>query len=357
MFWKVNAASSASPAASPPPKKATKPPANFDAQKKRVRDRALGALIGVSIGDSIGSYMEFQHDAAYSNHPVLPSTERVREALRMPGNGPPHFLAPGQVTDDVEMALALASVLKGKNPRDGFPKREAWSAYHAWIKSNPFDVGVSTRDAFGPSNSSKSLVNPRNESNGCLMRISPLAVWARNLQDGDIARLAGSETSLSHSSPVARVATAAYVITLASLVRGEGPSVARRRALDWLKTVKNPVSARKVRSWIVAESDPSNSNSMKSAGWIKHAFRLAFFHLKRRSTFRSALRHTLLTGGDTDTNAAIVGAMIGARDGFASLPPLWKRRVLTSDTNRGKHPRPSLYHPANFVSFANVTIR
>jgi ADP-ribosylglycohydrolase len=339
-----------------PPPKSTAPPANFDAKRKRARDRALGALIGASIGDAIGSFLEFQHDYAYSSNPVLPTPERVREALRMPGNGPPHFLASGQVTDDQELALALASVLKGHDPRAGLPREDVWKVFHAWIESGPFDVGVSTRAAFEPSRRTNARVNPKNESNGDLMRIAPLAVWAAKLSDADIAKIVDAETMLSHSSTTARIASATYAISLASLVRGEGPAAARRRALEFLKTVSNPVTARKIRGWIVAEHDPSDENAMRSAGWLKHGFRLAFFHLKRGSTFRSGIRHTLLVGGDTDTNACIVGAFLGARDGFSKLPPLWKRRVLTANTNHGRHPRPLLYHPHRYVAFVNSSL-
>ena len=329
-------------------------PKTSDAARKAARNRALGALIGAAIGDSIGSHMEFQHDFAHNPASKLPTPERVREALRMPGNGPPHMLAPGQVTDDTEMALALASALKGARPTDGFPAGKVRAAYHAWVLSGPFDVGVSTRGAF--EHATKATINPKNESNGALMRIAPLAAWCYRLDDASIGRLARADTALSHSNGVAQLASGAYVIALCALIRGEGPAAARKRALAWLKTVRNPVSARVVTRWITAPTDPSNSDTMRSAGWLKHAVRLAFFHLKRGSTFRSAIRRTLLTGGDTDTNAAIVGAMLGARDGSSKLPPLWRRRVLTSNTSNGAHPRPALYHPHKFVAFVNAVV-
>jgi hypothetical protein len=55
-------------------------------------------------------------------------------------------------------------------------------------------------------------------------------------------------------------------------------------------------------------------------GWLRHALQLAFYHLRRRSAFQPGLRHTLLCGGDTDTNAAIVCGLLGALHGAAAIP-------------------------------------
>ena len=43
--------------------------------------------------------------------------------------------------------------------------------------------------------------------------------------------------------------------------------------------------------------------------------------------FESGLRHAVEAGGDTDTNGAIVGAVLGARFGLAAIPERWQRRV------------------------------
>ncbi|MCW6037942.1 ADP-ribosylglycohydrolase family protein [Spirulina subsalsa FACHB-351] len=50
-------------------------------------------------------------------------------------------------------------------------------------------------------------------------------------------------------------------------------------------------------------------------------------------------------GGDTDTNACIVGGMMGALYGASSIPDPLKNRVLTSDSHQGNSPRPSFLHP------------
>lgn len=64
-------------------------------------DRCRGALIGLSIGDSLGSVVEF----------MSPGTFEPVTGYR---SGGPHDLEAGQFTDDTSMALALADSIKSK---------------------------------------------------------------------------------------------------------------------------------------------------------------------------------------------------------------------------------------------------
>jgi ADP-ribosylglycohydrolase len=192
------------------------------------------------------------------------------------------------------------------------------------------------------------------------MRIAPLAVWASFESDDEIARLASEDAKLSHSSGAVIASTAAYSVALAALVRGETPRSAIERAARWLRTKAGDDGADEVALWL-ADSDIIHS-SMTSArfshvGWARHAFVLSFWHLSSNSTFEEAMREILTLGGDSDTNAAIVGAMLGARDGYPKIPKLWKQRVLDFDSTTGRHPRPPKYHPHNFFYFVDGIFR
>jgi ADP-ribosyl-[dinitrogen reductase] hydrolase len=55
-------------------------------------------------------------------------------------------------------------------------------------------------------------------------------------------------------------------------------------------------------------------------GWLKIAFCYSFHYLWKKTPYEKALKDILFKGGDTDTNAAIVGGLIGAIDGFDSIP-------------------------------------
>ena len=53
--------------------------------------------------------------------------------------------------------------------------------------------------------------------------------------------------------------------------------------------------------------------------------------LLRGRGFETELLHVVRLGGDTDTNAAVAGALIGARDGVAGLPQPWLERLRGRD--------------------------
>jgi ADP-ribosylglycohydrolase len=60
------------------------------------------------------------------------------------------------------------------------------------------------------------------------------------------------------------------------------------------------------------------------------AFVYSFYYLKQELTYEKAMRKTLLLGGDTDTNAAIVGGMMGAYHGIDEIQDDWRNAVLNS---------------------------
>ncbi len=63
-------------------------------------------------------------------------------------------------------------------------------------------------------------------------------------------------------------------------------------------------------------------------GWVLIAFQNAFRHLATGTPIKDALIETVSKGGDTDTNAAICGALLGAAQGRAAIPVRWCMAVL-----------------------------
>lgn len=112
--------------------------------------------------------------------------------MKMPGGGP-FALAPGQFTDDSELAMCLLNgLVQGK--KGVFKKDEVARFYGKWITSKPFDIGQTTRTALGclqfnpvyeAAKEAAAQSNSRSLSNGGLMRLTPLAVWASNIDDVD----------------------------------------------------------------------------------------------------------------------------------------------------------------------------
>ncbi|KAH7306846.1 hypothetical protein KP509_22G033900 [Ceratopteris richardii] len=341
---------------------------------------ALGALLGLFVGDAAGATLEF------SPRPI--TEEMAKRSMHMPGGGVLR-VGPGQITDDSELAISLSRALSFKDPRLGLPVDAIARSYAEWLQSNPFDVGSTCYSAFSSYSSSsrstpadclpirEATPNARSvplevkplelelledgsgaammmrsaaarysigsEANGSLMRIVPMAIWLAGEPDNIIAHAAKEDALLSHPSPVCQECSAAYTLAVAHLLTHPGDqSGALKLVTDYAENYMHT----RAKQWLLDESlDVSSLRCTSRVGHVRYAFTLAFFFLRQGTSFEDAICLTLQKGGDTDTNAAIVGGMVGALHGAECIPTYMKNVVLSFDCtscDRGKR-RPSIY--------------
>ncbi len=297
-----------------------------------LEDAALGCLLGGCIGDAAGATLEFQG---------LPSPFDVERAMTMCGGGLFH-LAPGQITDDSELAISLADALSHSS---SFDLEAIARSYARWIASGPFDVGTTTRNSLGSFGSAEeggyAAAMKRaaarscmaSKANGSLMRISPLAIWGHRLSDDELARLATEDSLLSHPNESCCHAVATYTIAGAALLRRPGD---RREAFSRASAWADKNANEEVRGWLRAAEHGERVDFLSQIGFVRIAFVNAFQHLLRGSGYEETLRETLANGGDTDTNACIAGALVGASVGASSIPAPMRNAVLECDTRKGR---------------------
>jgi len=58
-------------------------------------------------------------------------------------------------------------------------------------------------------------------------------------------------------------------------------------------------------------------------GFVVHCVEIAFWFVAHDRTLEESFIYLVQAGGDTDTNAAVAGALLGARYGETALPPRW----------------------------------
>lgn len=315
-------------------------------QLEMMTDHAEGAVLGALVGDAAGAVLEFLGRA--------PTQAEVERALGMPGGGV-WRVAPGQITDDGELTVSLLGALEPGAP---FDADRVAAAYAAWYRSPPFDIGATTSAAvraFSPRapgerrGAAQALTvaaraaSMGSKANGSLMRASPLGVWGATVDREALVAAARADSALTHPNPSCTDAVAAYAIAIATLVRTGGDrSAAAAAAEAWA----NAHADEEVRSWLEAARAGERPAYHPLAGFIRIAFIHAFRHLHAGTPFVDAIRETLLGGGDTDTNACIVGGLIGAADGARGVPEPMRHAVLGCDTSRGRS-RPANLHPAS----------
>ena len=328
---------------------------------------AYGALLGAAVGDSCGSYLEFQRGS------ITP--QLVDKALTMPGGGI-WRIASGQLTDDTELALCLAhGLLEAATPipadssslqYGGLPASCIARWYSKWIASRPFDCGRTCSASMGaashhtPDDDSSDLpastmtscaarYSMDSKANGALMRLTPLPICYHRCTDEQLAELAAADARLSHPNPTCQLANALYAIAVASLIRQpHDRTAAMQRITDHLQRLRTQPSGateavREVEGWLAAAQAAARGEAVlgdarQQAGFVKHAFTLAFRHLAGGSGYEEAVRHVLLAGGDTDTNAAIVGGLVGAAVGAEAIPAHMTQAVLRCTPLRNRPP-------------------
>lgn len=316
---------------------------------------AMGCLLGALIGDAAGATLEFfERD---------PTSKDVAWAMSMPGGGDLQ-VAPGQITDDGELTLCLARALA---ECDRFDLEIIARHYAEWVESRPFDMGFTTSYSLGSYRDvdvaevgyaavmrrSAAKLCMGSKANGSLMRITPLGIWGYNLTASEIANFAIQDTSLSHPNNSCGYAVACYCIAIATLIKHPGKrELAFNNAKNWLKSQADLVKDiyqyhcwAEVASWLGDAEDNLNIPYYPQIGFIKIAFTHAFRHLLLGSDYESAIAETLSGGGDTDTNACIVGGLVGAAVGVDEISQKMRDAVLNCDTSLGKHPRPDFLHP------------
>jgi len=291
--------------------------------------RARGVLWGQAVGDALGTTVEFQDEFA------IATRSEKRWPRDIVGAGPFNVL-PGQVTDDTELALALARTLSRLHRYDDDAVAEA---YLAWFASEPFDFGRATSRAFrAPAKSAEEVrkrADPKTEANGSLMRCSPLGVFGALRPREELAELARRDSRLSHPSPVCQAACAVYVTTIAdALTSGSSGAELYERALLFARTHAPQI----VDTLEDAAEGVPVSDDEHNQGWVRIALQHAFFQLKHATDFEQALVQTVVKGGDTDTNGCITGALLGAVLGVEAIPARWRSTVAECRT-----PRPERY--------------
>ncbi|MDP9266687.1 MAG: ADP-ribosylglycohydrolase family protein [Chloroflexota bacterium] len=326
------------------------------------RRHAEGALLGLAVGDALGTTNEF----ADLDAPPFPTLATGPHAS-MAGGGP-FRVAPGQVTDDTQMATALWASLVATG---GFDLKDVARRYVAWTKY-AFDIGHQTGAALrlvargtSPSESGRKVWESRGRqpaANGSLMRTAPIAVFFAADAKGRRAASLG-DSAITHFDPRCQLACASFDAAIAQCCIGapDVPAifdVARAEIDAAARSLGNESAAgssvQDAREALHADLVAAEANDPElygatlhlhgHAGFVRVAFRLAFWELAHAPTFEAALVDAVNRGGDADTNGAITGALLGAYHGRDAIPREWIDAVLSA--LQGKDgPLATTYHP------------
>ena len=276
---------------------------------KAIRDRARGALLGLAVGDALGTTLEFRPKDSY---PPLSTIV----------GGGPFGLQPGEWTDDTSMALALATSLV---ERDGLDERDLMERFCAWAEQGEyshngrcFDIGITVRGALDRFRRTGHPVagstDPQTAGNGSLMRLAPVAI--RYAFDSKVLdEVARRQSATTHGAEEAVAACAAYAGLVAEAIRG----CSRTRII----TPRSGWSPGRVARAMKMESVGWDRAQVRGSGYVIHSLEAALWAVGNAGSFREAVLLAANLGEDADTTAAIAGQLAGALWGASGIPGEW----------------------------------
>ncbi len=292
-------------------------------------DRVVGSVLGLALGDALGAPFEFLR--ARNVPSPLPAFER-------PWLGRP----PGSTTDDTAMARNLVRSL---TTRQRFDADDLLARHLEWFGSEPPDVGTLVgrvlrrvergEDAAATAHAIWSERGPEvSAGNGSVMYCAPLGVAYAN-RPGDLHELAPALSALTHYDGRCRTACLAVTLGVAALARGEGHEDAARTALSAVEDLDGGEEL----EFLVEAAGSSRAIDGPDQGFCLFTAGVAFQALVNGGDAETELRRVVSLGGDTDTNAAVAGALLGARDGLGSLPRDWLERLEDASAIRAESER------------------
>ena len=271
-------------------------------------DRAVGALLGLAIGDALGAPVEGRERDSYP---------RMTDFT----GGGTYGLAAGEWTDDTAMAICLAESLLAQGALD---EAHLLQSFLRWYRLGENAcggraVGISEKtrrvlEAFEENGSLDAARGIANAGNGCLMRLAPLAIFHQRAPE-TACQSAERQARLTHTAAEAVASAGLLAELLAAALAGGNRAavlaVADRAAHPSLAALAGGGYRGKERSRI--SSAPRALDTLEAALWC----------LGRASDFESALIEAVNLGGDSDTIGAVTGQLAGALFGAGAIPRRW----------------------------------
>jgi ADP-ribosyl-[dinitrogen reductase] hydrolase len=278
-------------------------------QRADLERRALGAHLGLAVGDALGATVEFltpaEIRAAYGEHRDLIGGGWLR-------------LKPGRVTDDTEMSLALGRAILA---RGGVESQAVAEAFNEWMRGKPVDIGNTVRRGIARYRQTGESQVPEHDydgGNGACMRCLPIALFTLGAEP-EVVRAANLvQSHVTHHCALADAGTLTVIRMVQAALLGGGAEI-QRLAED------------------LAAAEPKyryDRKRMENPGaYIVETLRAVFQALFATADFEATLIDVVNRGGDADTTGAILGMIAGALYGADTIPRRWLRALDRTVTN------------------------
>lgn len=282
-------------------------------------DRFRGCLLGLAVGDAVGTSVEFQSRGSFD--PVTDMT-----------GGGPFGLPAGAWTDDTSMALCLATSLIQKN---GFDTQDQMERYLRWYQNGYlsstgkcFDIGITTRKALlnfqKTSNPFSGSIDPQTAGNGSIMRLAPLVM----LYYPDLEAIMHYAPKSSRTTHAALECLEACQILAGIIYRAfEG----QKKQDVLIERDLVPLTSETLKEISYGDYFEKAASQIQGTGYVVRSLEAALWCFWTTDSYEAAILKAVNLGDDADTTAAVCGQVAGAFYGESGIPTHWLQKLVMRD--------------------------
>jgi ADP-ribosyl-[dinitrogen reductase] hydrolase len=286
-------------------------------------ERIKGGIVGLLVGDALGVPYEFHPKESIPPFDEIefdPPADFHRAHAEVP---------PGTWSDDGAQALCLlASLLTcRKFDADDLAKKiVAWYREDYMAVDQVFDVGIQTQKAIlnlrkGVAPLEAGPADERNNGNGSLMRVLPLALWHRG-SDEELVADAFDQSAVTHGHLRSKLCCALYCLWARRILQeAENPwesAVEKIRDIFASGTIERIEFEEQIR--------PDDSHEIRGSGYVLDSLRAARW-ASNNKTYEETVKAAIALGDDTDTTACIAGGIAGLKFGLSGIPERWRENL------------------------------
>jgi ADP-ribosyl-[dinitrogen reductase] hydrolase len=281
---------------------------------EKMRERFIGTLLGAAVGDALGGPIEFMTAQEIANRHGT-----VREMI---GGGSYNWQR-GEYTDDTSMMLCIAESLVD---RQKYHPEDIAQRFTAWYKSNPKNIGGTTREALTKLCSGVSFCESgikEKPTNGSVMRCAPLSLIYYHDEEA-LIKASKEVSAITHSHAEAELSCIFINVMIARLLMGANKKEAYNHAVARVQELDKDFVKRYIGS---------SYNPEPRKGLAVNTLLLATGSFLAARSFEETVVHAVNLGGDADTTGAVAGALAGAYFGRPGIPRRWSTRLNPKPAN------------------------
>jgi len=299
-----------------------KKPQNGSAELPTREERYVGCLLGLAVGDALGTTLEFTSPGSFD-----PIDDMV--------GGGPFGLEPGQWTDDTSMALCLAESLLQRSGFDPVDQMERyvrwWQDGHLSSTGRCFDIGVTTRNSLSRFQTTgdpyAGPTDDQSAGNGSIMRLAPVPLLYATSAHEAIRRAADSSRT-THGAQAAVDACRYMAGIIVGALRGEA-----KETLLWPGYTPIPGSwdeaplHPEIAEIAAGSSKRKDPPEIRGTGYVVKSLEAALWAFYNSDDFQTGALMAVNLGEDADTTGAVYGQIAGAYYGVEAIPESWREKI------------------------------